>query len=123
MRVTFDLPRSFDPTECLTGRLAIKADYARWLVSTIVRKMAGHDTDRWGCARFSCDELSHVLGADEGKIIRALQESGVIEGAPPRPGAKRRSFRLSIRFARECHYRRVSCEDPAFAERLQEVGR
>ena len=40
MRYYFDLPSRFDPLEFLPKRLETRADDARWLVSTIVRKMA-----------------------------------------------------------------------------------
>jgi hypothetical protein len=118
MTPTFDLPRSFDPAECLPGRLALKTDYAKWLVSTIVRRTAARDMDRWGCARFGCDELDRVLGKSAEKIIRAMQAAGVIEGAPSRPGAKIRTFRLAHRYAAGNRYVRVPCANRTLRHRL-----
>ena len=40
---TFDLPRSFDPCDFLPSRLLTRADDARWLISTIIRRTAARD--------------------------------------------------------------------------------
>ena len=47
--VTFTLPRTFNPVDCLPRRLHRHADAACWLVSTIVTRMAAKDIDSWAC--------------------------------------------------------------------------
>ena len=117
MRVTFDLPRSFDPTEYLTGPLALKADYGRWLVSAVLRKMALGGRDEWGLARLHSDVLYRVLGNGAGKIVQALETGQVIETTPYRGGVKTRGYRLALRFLDD-RCVRVPCTNPVLRERL-----
>lgn len=114
---TFDLPRSFHPTECLPGRLVIKADYARWLVSTILRKMARGGRDTLGLARLHSDILYRVLGRDVAKIVQALEAGHAIETTPYRPGAQTRGYRLAHRFLDD-RLVRVPCTNPVLRGRL-----
>ena len=117
MTPTFDLPRSFDPTEYLTGPLALKADYGRWLVSAVLRKMALGGRDEWGLARLHSDVLYRVLGNDAGKIVQALEAGQVIETTPYRGGVKTRGYRLALRFLDD-RCVRVPCTNPVLRERL-----
>ena len=76
--MTFTLPRSFDSAGFLPRHILLCADDARWLVSTILRKMANRDTDPWGWTRLHSTILRRVMGNHTCDIIRAL-EQGAIE--------------------------------------------
>ena len=118
MRYTFILPSSFDPLEFLTTpRLRMRADDARWLMSTIVRKTAHRDTDIRGCVRLHSDVLYRVLGNHAGKVVRALEAGGAIETTPYRAGVQTKGYRLARRYLGD-HSVRVPCVDPLLLDRL-----
>lgn len=99
MKYEFILPRSFQPADYLPLRLATRADDARWLVSTIVRKTANRDTDPWGCVRLHNDVLRRVLEKNTiAMIVKALEAGGAIETAPYFVGVKAKGYRLASRF-------------------------
>jgi len=117
MAYTFDLPASFDPLEFLSGRLMLRADDAKWLMSTILRKTAHRDTDIWGCVRLHSDVLYRVLGDHAGQIVRALEAGGAIETTPYRAGVKCKGYRLAMRYlGGRCV--RVPCRNPLLLNRL-----
>lgn len=114
----FDLPWSFDPAEFLSGRMLLRADDARWLVSTILRKTANRDTDPWGCVRLDSTILRRIMGNRSRDIIRALEEGG-IETAPYFPGVKCKGFRLAQRYLGD-RCVRVPAHDPWLLDRLEQ---
>ncbi|MFH1919780.1 MAG: hypothetical protein ABIP48_07855 [Planctomycetota bacterium] len=119
MTPTFELPRSFVPLEFLSGRLTLRADDARWLVSTVLRKTANRDTDPWGCVRLHSSILRRVMDSHTmGDVIRAL-ENGAIETAPYYAGVKARGFRLAKRYLGDRSVR-VPCVDPRLLGRLEQ---
>lgn len=118
MTPTFDLPRSFDPLEFLSGPMLLRADHARWLVSTILRKTAHRDLDVWGCARLHSDVLYRVLGNHAGKIVKALAAGVAIETMPYRPGVRTKGYRLAQRYLGDRCVRRP-CTDRRLRDRLE----
>jgi hypothetical protein len=120
MPYTFTLPRSFDPSEFLaTPRLQLRADDARWLVSTILRKIANRDTDPWGCVRLDSRILRRIMYAPMvTDVIRAL-EQGAIETTPYCAGIKAKGFRLAKRYLADCCVRRPVV-DPRLIGRLEQ---
>jgi len=117
MRYSFVLPNSFDPLEFLPPRLAMRADDARWLMSTIVRKTAHRDLDIVGCARLHSDVLYRVLGDRAGQIVRALEAGGAIETTPYRAGGQTKGYRLARRYLGD-RCVRVTCRNPLLLVRL-----
>lgn len=83
---TFLLPDGFD---CASIVGPLKADAARWLVSTILRKVVAHDVDARGFAILSSAILERVMGHGYAKIVRAMMEAEVVQRSPYRDG---RSF-------------------------------
>lgn len=119
MAVTFVLPRSFDPLEFLTPpHLQRRADDARWLVSTILRKTANRDTDPCGCVRLDSRILRRIMYAPTmADVIRAM-EHGAIETAPYHVGVKAKGFRLAQRYLGERCVRRPAV-DPRLIGRVE----
>jgi len=118
--VTFTLPASFDPGEFLTGRLMLRADDARWLLSTIVRKTATRDTDVWGCVRLHSDILRRIMDKHSmGDVIRALEHGGAIETYPYCAGVKAKGYRLAKRYLGD-RCVRVLAVDPRLLTRLEQ---
>lgn len=85
-RPTYLLPSEFD-AEAFVGPL--KADSARWLVATVLYKLAVHDVDARGFAILSSTILERVMGRGYAKIVRALVDADVLLRSPYREG---RSF-------------------------------
>ena len=118
-RFTFTLPKSFHPLEYLPLRLATRADDARWLVSTIVRKTAHKDVDPWGCVRLHTDVLRRVMGQNTiAQIVKALEAGNAIETAPYRTGVRCKGYRLAARFLGD-RCVRVPATDPRLIERIE----
>jgi hypothetical protein len=117
--VTFTLPRSFNPAEFLdTPRLAMRADDARWLVSTIVCKTANRDTDRWGCVRLHSKIMRRIMYEPTmGDVIEAL-ERGAIETYGYAAGVKSKGFRLAGRYLGDRPVR-VLAVDVRLVQRIQ----
>lgn len=120
MRYTFTLPASFDATEFLPSPyLAMRADDARWLMSTIVRKTANRDTDPWGCIRLNMEILRRIMYKHTiSDVITALENGGAIETAPACVGVKSRGYRLAKRYLSDRHVRR-SATDVRLIERIE----
>ncbi len=119
MTVTFTLPRTFDASEFLTSaRLMLRADDARWLVSTILRKIVAKETDFCGCARLDSTILQRIMGTQYRDIVQAL-ERGAIETRPYCPGIKCKGYRLAKRYLGD-HCVRVPCVDPLLLRRLEQ---
>jgi hypothetical protein len=119
MTVTFDLPRSFQPADYLPARLLTRADDANWLVSTIVRKIAARDTDPWGCARLHSDVLRRIMySPTQPAVVKALEDSGVIEVAPYYAGVKTKGYRMARRFLGDRSIQ-VSATDVRLIERIE----
>lgn len=116
--IVFTLPRSFEPAEFLTSRLQLRADDARWLISTILRKTANRDTDPWGCVRLDSRILRRVMGDQNPEIIRAL-EQGAIETAGYYAGVKCKGYRLANRYLGD-RCVRVPCVDPRLIHRIEQ---
>ncbi len=117
MTVTFILPRSFDPAEFLPARFIVRADEARWLMSTILHKMASRDTDLWGCVRLDSRILRRVMGHHAADVARALENGGAIETASYRAGVRCKGYRIAHRFLGD-HCVRVLAVEPGLLERL-----
>ena len=118
MAYQFVLPKSFHPLEFLrTPRLQMRADDARWLIDTIVRKTAHRDLDRWGCVRLDSMILRRVLGNRSSDIARALERGGAIEIASYRAGVRCKGYRLSHRYLGD-RCVRVPCVEPHLLARL-----
>lgn len=117
MAVTFTLPRSFDPLECLSGRLALHADPARWLVSTVLRKTADRSIDLWGLVRLDSTILRRVMGRRSSGVVKALFQGGAIETANHQAGVRCRGYRLASRYLGDRCVRR-QCVDPHLIGRL-----
>lgn len=99
MSYYFDLPQSFMPLEFLrTPRLAMRADDARWLVSTIVRKMAMGDVDQWGLVRLHSDILRRVMNQRTCEDVISSLLDGAIERGPYRVGERAFGYRLAKRY-------------------------
>lgn len=100
MRYFFTLPRSFDPLEFLTTpRLQMRADDARWLMDTIVRKTAYRNTDPWGCVRLHSSIMRKIMSPDNiAGIVKALERGKAIETAPYFAGVKCKGYRLGRRY-------------------------
>ena len=67
----------------------LKADAARWLVSTVLRKLAVRDVDARDFAILYSTILERVMGHGYARIVRALVDAGVLLRSPYREG---RSF-------------------------------
>lgn len=115
----FVLPRTFQPANVLSGKLILRADDARWLVSTIVRKTATKQIDLWGCVRLHSDILRRVMDPrDYPKIIGALVDAGVIEKLGYCAGVKSTGYRLAARYLGD-RCVRVPITDPRLRMRLE----
>ena len=67
----------------------LKADAARWLVSTVLNKLAVRNVDARDFAILSSTILERIMGHGYAKIVRALIDAGVLLRSPYREG---RSF-------------------------------
>ena len=118
-RYEFTLPRSFIPADYLPLRLATRADDARWLMSTIVRKTAHKAVDPWGCVRLHTDVMRRVMGPNTiAAIVKALEVGGAIETAPYYAGVKAKGYRLAKRFLGD-RCARVPATDPRLIDRIE----
>ena len=122
MKHTLVLPKSFDPLEFLTTpRLQMRADDARWLMSTIVRKTAYRDTDAWGCVRLHWNILRKIMSKHHiADIVKALERGAAIETAPYYAGVKCKGYRLGKRYLGDRHVR-VPATDPRLIERIEQA--
>ena len=122
MKHTFILPKSFNPLEFLTTpRLQMRADEARWLMNTIVRKTAHRDTDPWGCVRLHSSILRKIMSPNSiADIVTALERCEAIETAPHCAGVKCKGYRLGNRYLGDRHVCRAAT-DPRLIERLQQA--
>ena len=99
-RVAFVLPRDFAAhvLEILPAKLLRQADSARWLVSTILKKLAVKDVDDRGRVRLSWDVLVRVMDRRYvAAIVAALETAQVIETSGYRAGAQSKGYRLCNR--------------------------
>jgi hypothetical protein len=116
---TFTLPRGFDVSEFLPARLLTRADDARWLVSTILIKMANRDTDIWGLVRLDSQVLRRVMYKhDAADIVRALERGSAIETAAYCVRGKCKGYRLAQRYLGD-RCVRVPVTDPRLLERIE----
>lgn len=113
--VTFTLPSTFNPVDCLPQRLHRHADAARWLVSTIVTRMAAKDIDSWACVRIECETLIQIMGKRALDIVTALEDADVIQTAPRR-GETTIGFRMHGNYCERSH--RVPCQNARLAGRI-----
>jgi hypothetical protein len=115
---TLILPRSFAPSEFLPARLLTRADDARWLVFTILRKTANRDTDPWGYVRLDSQILRRVMDSHTAvETIRALK-GGAIETAPYYAGVRCMGYRLASRYLGDRSVR-LSVTDPRLLDRIE----
>lgn len=108
------LPSDFDAA-AIVGPL--KADAARWLVSTILHKLAVRDVDARRFAILSSTILERVMGHGYATIVRALVDAGVLLRSPYHEG---RSFgyRLADEYLAGMQ-RLVTVTNPVIRDRLQ----
>lgn len=120
MKYTFLLPQSFTPLEFLTSPyFAMRADDARWFMSTLVRKTAHKDVDPWGCVRLHSDVLRRVMTRNYiSPIIRRLEGGQAIETAPYHAGIKCIGYRLGKRYLGD-RCVRVPATDPRLIARIE----
>ena len=120
MKYTHILPATFDATEFLTSPyLAMRADDARWLMSTIVRKTAHKDVDPWGCVRLHKDVLRRIMGQNTiADIVKRLEGGQAIETAPYHAGVKCKGYRLGERYLGD-RCVRVPATDPRLIARIK----
>ena len=117
-RVLFTLPRSFAPADCLPIRLLTRADDARWLVSTILRKTAYRDVDRWGCVRLHTGVLRRIMySPTQAAVVKALVAGGAIETAPHCAGIKAMGYRLTRQYLGDRSIQ-VAATDPRLIDRI-----
>ncbi len=118
-RNEFILPKSFRAEDYLPPQLLTRADDARWLLSTIVRKTAHKDVDHWGYVRLHTRVLRRVMAPNTiAAIVKALEAGGAIETAPYFAGVKPKGYRLARRFLGDrCD--RVPATDPRLIERIE----
>ena len=111
----FTLPETYNPAEF--GLPRALADPSRWLVSTIVRKMADRQVDERGLARLSGAILQRVCHRRYADIVRALDKRA-IETDSHIAGQRTKGYRLTMRYLSDRHVR-VACTDPMLADRIQ----
>lgn len=76
----FFLPAGFEPKEVLSSKLADYEDEARYLVASILRKMAFEDVDIKGFAHLHSRILRRVVGPNRlGPFWNCLEAAGVVE--------------------------------------------
>ena len=115
----FTLPATFDASDFLRGRLQLRADDARWMVSTIVRKLANRDTDPWGLVRLHWSVLARVMRRNTLRaVVEALEGGGAIETTGYYTGVKCRGFRLTKRYLGDRSVR-VPVTDPWLLARIE----
>lgn len=102
----------------LPPRLYGRADDARWLISTILRKLTAKDVDQWGCVRLNANILRCVMNHGcVAPIIRALKDADVLETYAHRVGEKPTGYRFAKRYlGDECV--RVPITDQGLIERI-----
>ena len=111
----FTLPETFDPAEFGLPRPLF--DPARYLISTIVRKMADRQVDDRGLVRLSATILKRVYHPQYVSMVRALDEKA-IETDSHIAGQRTKGYRLASRYLADRHVR-VACTDPFLAERIR----
>lgn len=115
----FVLPRSFKPLDLLAGSLEMRADDARWLIDTVVRKTAYRDTDPWGYVRLHSRILDRTMDKHtRGDIVGALKRGEVIETAPHYVGVRTTGYRLNQRYLRDRPVR-IPAYDPRLLKRIE----
>jgi len=116
----FVVPKSFDPLEFLKEpRLAMRADDARWFVSTILRKMASRNVDQWGFARLYSNILRRAMNQRTYKdVIETLLDGGAIERSPYEVGVKSFGYRLAKRYLND-HAKRRRAVDKRLIDRIE----
>jgi len=118
-RLSFTLPKSFDPMEFLPPRLMTHADYARYLVSLILSKLARGRVDERGYVRLHAKYLKAVMQGRYKPIVDALVNGDAVRRAPYVPGEKSYGYALGERYAADKHVLRPVTH-PALAERLRQ---
>lgn len=113
-RPTYLLPAEFD-AEAVVGWL--KADAARWLVSTVLRKLTVNDVDSSGFAILSSTILERCMGRGYARIVKRLADAGVLVRSSYSEG---RSFgyRLSDEYL-DGKPQRVAVTNPIMLDRLK----
>lgn len=118
----FNLPASFDPLEFLPQRLHMRADDARWLLSTILRKMASRDVDPWGLVRLHSDILRRVMNKRTYNDVIESHLDSAIERRPYKVGEVSFGYRLVERFMHE-DSRIVPATDVRLIDRIRREQR
>lgn len=116
----FWLPKSFEPENVLPTVLKKRADDARWLVSTITRKMAFGDVDDLGFVRLHSSILKRTMSKRTyAAVAKALVDAGVLASiAPHSAGLRSRGYRLTEKYLNERH-RLVAAKDRHLIKRIR----
>src|SRR5208337_2676179 len=98
--------------------LLTRADDARWLVSTILRKTANRDMDPWNWVRLHSDIVRRVMdGHAAPEIIRSLAAGGAIKTVAYSAGERSTGYRLAQRYDADRSVR-IQITDPRLRDRL-----
>lgn len=98
----------------------MRADDARWFVSTIVRKMASREVDRWGLVRLNATIIRRVMYQGTYKeVIENLLSGAAVERAPYKSGEASYGYRLSSRYLGD-HCRTVPATDARLIARIEQ---
>ena len=115
----FTIPESFDPGEFLPRYLRRRDDDARYLISTITKRMAQARVDDRGCVRLSADYLRNVMAKDDClDVIHELRAGAAIERRSYSVGSFSFGYRLAVRFLSD-KFVRVPVTDRRLIGRLE----
>ena len=102
----FILPASFDPLEMLRPKLHKFADDARYVISTILRKMARGQTDDYGYVALKAEYLTQIISERRCKeIVESLLAAGAVRRRPYQKGVRSFSYRLADQYQADRHIR------------------
>lgn len=117
----FTLPESFDPGDLLPRYLDRRHDDARYLVSTIVRKMLTNKLDGRGCANLSGEYLRNVMNKhDAADVIKELINHGAIQRFSYLAQVHCYGYRLGDRFVSDSLVQ-VEATDKRLIDRLNDL--
>jgi hypothetical protein len=95
-RISVRLPKNLDLGRVMPKSLEFRHDDARWLIYTILRKVAHEDVDADGYARLHSEVLERVLPErTRSAVTKSLITNGVLETAGHSRGLKSRGYRLT----------------------------
>lgn len=120
MTPQFIIPAGFDTRDYLSYSLRRQHDCARWLVNTILRKLARRPDHSTAPVRLHAQHLKRMMGRRYVDIIRALMDGDVLHRTPYAVGSRSFGYCLDRRFAEQPHIRR-DVEDSRLLRRIEEL--